>query len=154
MSYSFFSNPCSTILSGYLAPGDSFAISTPNSAVIFTFHLLQVHPLGMFLAVGTAHFYFTATASGEPEKLLTNCMTGSSASLALFCSLSEPLGEWWEASTSKNTAQAEIREMYGNASADDSGWFSGVVIVLAVTILVLFIANHKASKGNHGISQR
>ena len=29
MSYSFFSNPESTILSGYLAPGDSFAIFTP-----------------------------------------------------------------------------------------------------------------------------
>ncbi|MCC5600891.1 hypothetical protein LC586_17105 [Nostoc sp. CHAB 5714] len=30
MSNSFFSNPYSTMLSGYLAPGDSFAISTPD----------------------------------------------------------------------------------------------------------------------------
>jgi hypothetical protein len=38
-----------------------------NSAVIFTFHLLQVHPIGVLLAVVTAHFYFTATTAGEPE---------------------------------------------------------------------------------------
>ncbi|MHC5821160.1 MAG: hypothetical protein ACYT04_36140, partial [Nostoc sp.] len=33
MSNSFFSNPDSTILSAYLAPGDSFAIFTPLSLV-------------------------------------------------------------------------------------------------------------------------
>ncbi|MHC5917866.1 MAG: hypothetical protein ACYTXE_44420, partial [Nostoc sp.] len=54
-----------------------------NSAVIFTFHLLQVHPVGMFLAVGTAHLYFTATATGEGfNSFVTNLMTGCSASLA------------------------------------------------------------------------
>jgi hypothetical protein len=35
MSKSFFSNPDSTILSGYLAPGDSFAISTPDCGTCF-----------------------------------------------------------------------------------------------------------------------
>jgi hypothetical protein len=70
-----------------------------NSAVIFTFHLLQVHPVGLFLALGVAHLYFTATAVGEKERQVTNIMTGASASLALLCSLSEPVSEWWEAST-------------------------------------------------------
>ncbi|MBD2341649.1 hypothetical protein H6G64_32425 [Calothrix sp. FACHB-156] len=124
-----------------------------NSAVIFTFHLLQVHPVGMFFAVGTAHLYFTATASGEQGNLLTNCMTGASASLALFCSLSEPLGEWWEAAKSKNTAQAEISEMYAPTTANYSGGLSSVAIALLIAIAFLFIASNKPSKKNHG-SQR
>ncbi|MBD2168626.1 hypothetical protein H6G04_30055 [Calothrix membranacea FACHB-236] len=110
-----------------------------NSAVIFTFHLLQVHPIGMLLAVGTAHLYFTATAAGEQGNLLTNVMTGCSASLALLCSLSEPIGEWWEASTSKNTVTTEIREIYTPASVDYSGWMSSgaIVAVLIMGFLLL-----------------
>jgi hypothetical protein len=105
----------------------------------------------MFLAVGTAHLYFTATATGEQGNLLTNFMTGASASLALLCSLSEPLGEWMEASTSKSTSQAEIREMYAPPTADSSGWFGGVAIALSVGIVFLFIASNKPRRGNNGI---
>jgi hypothetical protein len=89
-----------------------------NSAVIFTFHLLQVHPVGMFLALGVAHLYFTATAAGEKERQVTNIMTGASASLALLCSLSEPVGEWLEASTSKTVAQ---KRNQGDVRTPNSG---------------------------------
>ncbi|MHC0068256.1 hypothetical protein ACWATR_36225, partial [Nostoc sp. UIC 10890] len=77
-----------------------------NSAVIFTFHLLQVHPVGMFLAVGTAHLYFTATATGEGfNNFVTNLMTGCSVSLALLCALSEPISEWNESRISTSTVK-------------------------------------------------
>ncbi len=101
-----------------------------NSAVVFTFHLLQVHPAGMVLAVGTAHFYFTATAAGERD--VSNLMTGFSASLALLCALSEPMGEWWEASASKATAQAELQQMYipPKPEIHYPSWLSGVVIAV------------------------
>ncbi|MBG1268704.1 hypothetical protein [Nostoc sp. WHI] len=114
-----------------------------NSAIIFTFHLLQVHPVGMFLAVGTAHLYFSATATGEGfDKFVTNLMTGCSASLALLCALSEPIGEWDEARTSTGTANTSIQTMYKpKAKTDhylslDSG--AGVAIVVAVLMIFLF----------------
>lgn len=100
-----------------------------NSAVVFTFHLLQVHPAGMVLAVGTAHFYFTATATGEKDA--SNIMSGFSASLALLCALSEPVGEWWEASASKTSAQAELVQMYvPPAQPSYPSWLGGAIITL------------------------
>ncbi len=101
-----------------------------NSAVVFTFHLLQVHPAGMVLAVGTAHFYFTATSAGERD--VSNLMTGFSASLALLCALSEPMGEWWEASASKTTAQSELQQMYipPTPAPKYPSWLNGVIIAV------------------------
>lgn len=109
-----------------------------NSAVIFTFHLLQVHPVGMFLALGVAHLYFTATAVGEKERQVTNIMTGASASLALLCSLSEPVGEWWEASTSKTVAQNEIREMYAPPTQGNN-WMPLLGIAVFIAIMLTFV---------------
>ncbi|MBD6619736.1 hypothetical protein FNW02_28955 [Komarekiella sp. 'clone 1'] len=118
-----------------------------NSAVIFTFHLLQVHPVGMFLAVGTAHLYFTATATGEGfNKFVTNLMTGCSASLALLCALSEPLGEWLESSTSAQTANTEIEQMYSPKIADYSSWMSGAGVAIVVAVLMIFLFGGRTRK--------
>lgn len=107
-----------------------------NSAVIFTFHLLQVHPAGMVVAVGTAHFYFTATAAGERD--ISHLMTGFSASLALLCTLFEPVGEWWEAETSKTAAQAEIRQLYPQpVEKHYPSWLSGLAIAFIFFVLRL-----------------
>ncbi|QFS52766.1 hypothetical protein [Nostoc sphaeroides] len=111
-----------------------------NSAVIFTFHLLQVHPVGMFLAVGTAHLYFTATATGEGNnRFVTNLMTGCSASLALLCALSEPISEWNEARTSTGTANNSIQQMYQPKTADYSSWGSGAGVAIFVALLMIFL---------------
>jgi hypothetical protein len=111
-----------------------------NSAVIFTFHLLQVHPVGMFLAVGTAHLYFTATATGEGfNNFVTNLMTGCSASLALLCALSEPISEWNEARTSTGTANTSIEKMYQPKTADYSSWGSGAGVAIVIAILMIFL---------------
>ncbi|MHC5861580.1 hypothetical protein [Nostoc sp.] len=118
-----------------------------NSAVIFTFHLLQVHPVGMFLAVGTAHLYFTATATGEGfNNFVTNLMTGCSASLALLCALSDPLGEWNEARTSTSTANASIQSMYQPKTADYSNWGSGAGVAIFVALLMIFLFGGRNSK--------
>lgn len=109
-----------------------------NSAVIFTFHLLQVHPVGLFLALGVAHLYFTATAVGEKGKQVTNIMTGASASVALLCSLSEPVGEWLEASTSKTVAQNEIREMYVTTN-NKPNWMPLLGIAVVIAIMLAFV---------------
>jgi hypothetical protein len=111
-----------------------------NSAVIFTFHLLQVHPVGMFLAVGTAHLYFTATATGEGfNNFVTNLMTGCSASLALLCGLSDPISEWNEARTSTDTANNSIQSMYQPKTADYSSWGSGAGMAIFVALLMIFL---------------
>jgi len=118
-----------------------------NSAVIFTFHLLQVHPVGMFLAVGTAHLYFTATATGEGfNNFVTNLMTGCSASLALLCALSEPLGEWNEARTSTQTANTSIEKMYQPKTADYSSWGSGAGVAIVIAILMIFLFGGRRGK--------
>lgn len=110
-----------------------------NSAVIFTFHLLQVHPVGMFLALGVAHLYFTATACGEGQhKAFANIMTGASASVALLCSLSEPVGEWLEASTSKTVAQNEIREMYAPPTQGNN-WVPLLGVAVVIAIMLAFV---------------
>jgi len=86
------------------------AASCLNFGVVSTLHLLQVNPVGMILAVGVGHFYLTATAAGESsDRLLTNLMSGASASLSLLCGLSEPVGEWWEASQSKQATLLELQ---------------------------------------------
>jgi hypothetical protein len=111
-----------------------------NSTVIFTFHLLQVHPVGMFLAVGTAHLYFTATATGEGNnRFVTNLMTGCSASLALLCALSDPISEWNEARTSTSTANTSIQTMYQPKTADYSSWGSGAGVAIVIAILMIFL---------------
>ncbi|WP_341532372.1 hypothetical protein WKK05_41765 (plasmid) [Nostoc sp. UHCC 0302] len=118
-----------------------------NSAVIFTFHLLQVHPVGMFLAVGTAHLYFTATATGEGfNKFVTNLMTGCSASLALLCALSDPIGEWNESRTSTQTANTEIQQMYQPKTADYSSWVSGAGVAIVVAVLMIFLFGGRTRK--------
>lgn len=118
-----------------------------NSAVIFTFHLLQVHPVGMFLAVGTAHLYFTATATGEGfNNFVTNLMTGCSATLALLCALSYPLGEWNEARTSTQTANTSIEKMYQPKTADYSSWVSGTGVAIFIAILMVFLFGGKRGK--------
>jgi len=118
-----------------------------NSAVIFTFHLLQVHPVGMFLAVGTAHLYFTATATGEGfNNFVTNLMTGCSASLALLCALSDPLGEWNEARTSTGNANTSISQMYQPKTADYSSWGSGAGVAIFIAILIVFLFGGRRGK--------
>jgi hypothetical protein len=118
-----------------------------NSAVIFTFHLLQVHPVGMFLGVGTAHLYFTATATGEGfNNFVTNLMTGCSASLALLCAMTEPISEWNEARTSTGTANTSISQMYQPKTADYSSWVNGAGIAIVIAILMVFIFGGKKSK--------
>jgi hypothetical protein len=118
-----------------------------NSAVIFTFHLLQVHPVGMFLAVGTAHLYFTATATGEGfNNFITNLMTGCSASLALLCALSDPISEWNEARTSTSTANTSISKMYQPKTADYSSWGSGAGVAIFVALLMIFLFGGRRSK--------
>ncbi|MHC5914723.1 MAG: hypothetical protein ACYTXE_27865, partial [Nostoc sp.] len=118
-----------------------------NSAVIFTFHLLQVHPVGMFLAVGTAHLYFTATATGEGfNNFVTNLMTGCSASLALLCALSEPISEWNEARTSTGTANTSISAMYQPKTADYSSWGSGAGVAIVMAILMVFLFGGRRGK--------
>jgi len=118
-----------------------------NSAIIFTFHLLQVHPVGMFLAVGTAHLYFSATATGEGfDKFVTNLMTGCSASLALLCALSEPIGEWNESRTSTDTATTSISQMYQPKTTDYSSWVNGTGVAIVIAILMIFLFGGKKSK--------
>ncbi|MBD2683503.1 MULTISPECIES: hypothetical protein [Nostoc] len=118
-----------------------------NSAVIFTFHLLQVHPVGMFLAVGTAHLYFTATATGEGfNNFVTNLMTGCSASLALLCALSEPISEWNEARTSTDTANNSIQSMYQPKTADYLSWMDGAGVGIFLAILMIFLFAGKRGK--------
>jgi len=104
-----------------------------NSAVIFTFHLLQVHPLGLVLAVGVSHFYFTAAAVGE--KSFPVLMVGCAGSLSCLCAISEPLGEWWEAKISISSANEEIAQIYQPAKNILPGWFS----VIAITVLLFGI---------------
>ncbi|MBD2682274.1 MULTISPECIES: hypothetical protein [Nostoc] len=111
-----------------------------NSAVIFTFHLLQVHPVGMFLAVGTAHLYFTATATGEGfNKFVTNLMTGCSASLALLCALYEPISEWNESRTSTSTVKTSIESVYKPKTAESSSWIDGAGVAIFLVILMFFL---------------
>ncbi|MBD2247426.1 hypothetical protein [Nostoc sp. FACHB-888] len=118
-----------------------------NSAVIFTFHLLQVHPVGMFLAVGTAHLYFTATATGEGfNNFVTNLMTGCSASLALLCALNEPLGEWNEARTSTSTVKTSIESVYKPKTAESSSWMDGAGLGIFLAILMIFLFGGTKSK--------
>ena len=110
-----------------------------NSAIVFTFHLMQVHPIGLLLAVGTAHLYFTATAIGEgSDKAATNIMTGLSASFAIFCSLSEPVSEWLEARQSKAIAQTQIQQMYNPNTGNGFDWGqAGVGGAIAIGLIVL-----------------
>ena len=109
-----------------------------NSTIIFTFHLMQVHPVGLFLAMGTAHFYLTATAVGETSRRTTNIMTGASASLAICCSLQEPIGEWLQAHESRSTAIAQINQLYNPQPEVKLPWLEITGIITIITAIILF----------------
>ncbi|MCC5637027.1 hypothetical protein LC593_14420 [Nostoc sp. CHAB 5844] len=119
-----------------------------NSAVVFTVHLLQIHPAGMILALGISHFYLTATATGaRKDKRVTNLMTGASATIALLCALSEPIEEWWEANQSKNHAISENIQMYEPVEKQDlSGVLTPVVVAVLIGILTIWIISPKHTK--------
>lgn len=111
-----------------------------NSAIVFTFHMMQVHPVGLFLALGVSHFYLTATVAGEgQDKLVANVMTASSSALAGLTSLSEPIGEWVEASRSRSTATSEIQEIYSpqQPTMFSNEWvmFGAIVGIAALLIM-------------------
>jgi hypothetical protein len=114
-----------------------------NSTIIFTFHLLQVHPMGLLLAVGTCHFYFTATAIGE--KSFSVAMIGGAASLSCLCALSEPVGEWWESRISVESANQELAAIYQRQQSLPS-WTSGFVIAVCLLVIRLGISR-KMLKG-------
>lgn len=108
-----------------------------NSTIIFTFHLMQVHPMGLLLAMGTAHFYLTATALGEADRRSTNIMTGASASLAILCSLHEPIGEWLQAQRSRTTALSQIDQLYNSQPEIELPWIEITGIITLITIIFL-----------------
>lgn len=109
-----------------------------NSTVIFTFHLLQVHPIGMFLALGVAHLYFTATTVGEKGRRVTNAITGISCSLALLSSGSELVLEAWESRTTQEKFKATWDEIYQPPQQD----FTGIIVALISGLAILFAAYH------------
>ncbi|BAB77497.1 hypothetical protein ACN23B_30865 (plasmid) [Anabaena sp. FACHB-709] len=115
-----------------------------NSGVIFTFHLLQVHPVGFVLALGVSHFYLSATAAGEgKDRFATNVMTGASASLSLLCALSEPIAEWYEAQVSNTIAADVRRELYEPKQAPDSGLMTIGAIAFGLVVLFLFFGGRR-----------
>ncbi len=109
-----------------------------NSSIIFTFHLMQVHPIGLLLAMGTAHIYLTATALGEVDRRTTNIMTGASASLAILCSLHEPIGEWLQANRSKTEANIQIQELYHPTQKVELPWIEITAIFTIISLIILF----------------
>lgn len=113
-----------------------------NSAVVFLFHLLQVHPAGLILAVGAAHFYFTATAMGEEGRESVNTMTGCAASLAIFCSLHQPVGEWLEAQESIKQTQVAIQEIYPKPQPnflEQHGLWVGISAFIGLIVVIKII---------------
>lgn len=110
-----------------------------NSAIIFTFHLLQVHPLGMLVALSCSHFYFIATAFGEGrDRLIGNAMTGASAGIAGASALSEPIGEWWEARQSQSIATQQVKDLYSpQPPSASSDWILVLMGVTAIFLLVI-----------------
>ena len=98
----------------------------------------------MFLAVGTAHLYFTATATGEGyNRFITNLMTGCSASLALLCALSEPVDEWNEGRTSTDNTNTTIQQIYKPKKVDSTNWLGSAGVAIALVIVMILLFNRK-----------
>jgi hypothetical protein len=117
-----------------VAAGASF-----NSAIIFLFHLLQVHPLGFVVALAGSHFYFVATAFGEGrDRAIGNVMTGASAGVAGIAALSDPIGELWEARQSQDSGTQQVQALYSPQSA--TGWSSDYMLILIGVIGVALLA--------------
>ena len=115
-----------------------------NSAIIFLFHLLQVHPLAFLVALGCSHFYFIATAFGEGgDRLVANAMTGVSAGVAGISALSEPIGEWLEAQQSRDAAVAKLQDLYADQppSSPLSSW--GLILIAVLSVLFLSIGGQQ-----------
>ncbi|MBD3886544.1 hypothetical protein IFO70_33260 [Phormidium tenue FACHB-886] len=108
-----------------------------NSAIVFFFHLMQVHPIFLVVSLSTSYFYFLASAFGEgKDKFVANMMTGASAGIAAGAALSEPVSEWWEAKQSQDAATQQLDRWYApqqpNALASN-----GFLILLGVSAVFL-----------------
>ncbi|HEY9625796.1 MAG TPA: hypothetical protein V6C84_00705 [Coleofasciculaceae cyanobacterium] len=120
-----------------------------NSAIIFLFHLLQVHPLGFVVALAGSHFYFIATAFGEGRnKAIGNLMTGASAGIAGLCALSEPISEAWEAQEAKETTTALVQSLYAPQSTPPigNGW---IVLLMGITCVFLVTLGTQDTSHRH-----
>ncbi|EKE96780.1 MULTISPECIES: hypothetical protein [unclassified Tolypothrix] len=112
-----------------------------NSAVIFTFRAMGVHPLGFVLAIGVSHFYFTATAASESSKRFTHIMTGASASLAGFTALSEPIGNYIGGHTSQQRFYSELEKLHPTQSENNLPVWG--LPVLIVAFFVFFVGRRR-----------
>ncbi len=64
-------------------------------------------------------------------------MTGASASLAILCSLHEPMGEWLQAQRSRTTALSQIDQLYNSQPEIELPWIEITGIVALITIILL-----------------
>ncbi|HEY9631724.1 MAG TPA: hypothetical protein V6C84_30905 [Coleofasciculaceae cyanobacterium] len=120
-----------------------------NSAIIFLFHLLQVHPLGLVVALGVSHFYFLGTAFGEGrDRLLANCMTGASAGVASISALNEPIGEWIEARQSESAAEEQLQAWYSPQSSLIIGGHSALILFGVAGIALVAIGSQGKQNSN------
>ncbi|MGB6231653.1 MAG: hypothetical protein WBF53_16170 [Litorimonas sp.] len=84
-----------------------------NSSIVFLFHWMQVHPVGLVLALATSHLYMTATTLGEGrERFIVNFMSGASAGSAALLGLAEPVSEWHEARGDRTAAYTAYQDAY------------------------------------------
>ena len=123
-----------------------------NSAIVFLFHLLQVHPLGLVVALGVSWFYFAATAAGEGrDRFVGNVMLGCSAGIAGGFALSEPIGEWLQAKQSRAEATEILNRWYAPQSPQiDAGTSIALILLLAgVTAIGLKMISRSGKKKHY-----
>ena len=123
-----------------------------NSAIVFLFHLLQVHPLGLVVALGVSWFYFAATAAGEGrDRFVSNAMLGCSAAIAGGFALSEPIGEWQQAKQSKAEATEILSRWYPSQGLQiDAGTSIALILLVAgVTAIGLKMISRSGKKKHY-----
>ncbi len=103
-----------------------------NSAVIFTFQLLQVPVIGYVVALGITHFYFTATTFTEKGRRIVNFASGSVTGLSMFAATSEPLGKHYQSVATSMSINREIAKFNKGNDSPLNVW---LVVVLAIAAL-------------------
>lgn len=104
-----------------------------NSAVIYSFQLLQVPAAGYVVALGIAHFYFGATTITEGGRRIVNFASGSATGLSMFAATSEPLGKHYQSYVTEMAVSNELAKLKENNDMPINPWLA--VILLAIALL-------------------
>lgn len=106
-----------------------------NSAIVYSFQLLQVPVVGYVVALGVTHFYFTATVFTEKGRRIVNFSNASAVGISMISATTEPLGKHYQSVVTESSINSELTKLNNPNGTPFNPWV--LVGLLAIALLAV-----------------